>query len=761
MRRLLTLMFALAAVAPAAAAGAQPLLSPTNGAIADAAPVPVAPEVESRDAEGRVTVRATRIATPLVIDGRLDEQPYRDVRSMSNFLQTEPQEGAPTTERTEVWVFFDDEAIYVSARCWQDPSVQLVANDMRRDGQNIFRNDNFAVIFDTFRDRRNGLLFQTTPLGAVSEQQSTDEGASFNRDWNTVWDLRVTREAQAWYVEMAIPFKSLRFPAGQEQVWGINFRRVIQGKSEYTYFTQLPRSAGPRALARVSKAATLVGLEIGRKPRQLEIKPYGISTLNTDREAAPPTANDFSAKGGLDLKAGIGPLTADFTLFTDFAQVEEDEAQVNLTRFSLFNPEKREFFLEGQGIFAFGGVPLGRQPGGGGPPVAPIIFFSRKVGVADDSPVDIIAGGRVTGRVGAWTVGALQIRQDAGGIETPLPTTDFTAVRVRRDILSRSSIGLIYTRRSPNDLGADVNQVGGIDGYFPLSQDLTINAYVAASTKGQGSRADALSYRGRLEYTADRYGLQLEHLVVGDDFSPQAGLLRREDFQRSFVEGRVSRRPKSTWLRRWSLQGNIDYITNNDRELESHVDQANMQLEMTNGDEFELQGERSREVIDEAFDLTDTEMIGVGDYRFGNVRASYRLGPRHRVTGEIGSSAGTFYGGTIREAFYRGRVELTRFVSLEPNLSFNWIELPDRDPFTINVAGVRTTWTITPRAVASALLQYSSGSGDFGGSARLRWEYRPGSEIFVVYSEGRDTALRGTPLLNRTFAVKMTRLLRF
>ncbi len=744
----------LASPVHAQSSSSQPVTVPP-----DVAPAPVAPEVESRTPDGRVTVRATRIETPITVDGRLDEPLYRDVRSMSNFLQAEPHEGAPATERTEVWVFFDDQQLYISARCWQSASVKIVANDMRRDGQNVPRNDNFSVVLDTFRDRRNGVQFTTNPVGAVSDQQMTDEGASINRDWNTVWDVRSSRDDTGWFVEMAIPFKSLRFPQGLVQVWGINFRRVIQNKSEHTYLTQLPAALGQRALSRVSRAATLVGLEIGSAPRQFEVKPYGISTMTTDREAVPPVSNDLKVKGGLDVKAGIGPLTGDFTLFTDFAQVEEDEAQVNLTRFSLFNPEKREFFLEGQGIFAFGGVQLGRVMGGQ-PPIAPVIFFSRRVGVADDEPVDIIAGGRVTGRVGAWTVGALQIRQEAGTV-TPLPATDFTVVRVRRDILSRSSVGMIYTRRSPDELGHEVNQVGGIDGYFALSQDLTVNAYVAASTKGPGSPSDALSYRGRLEYIADRYGLEAEHLVVGDDFQPEAGLLRREDFQRSFVEGRVSRRPGSDWLRKWNLQGSVEYITNNDRELESHVDQGRGSLELTNGDQVDLTVERSREVLDEPFEITDTQTIAPGDYRFTTVRSSYQLGARHRMTGGVGGSAGSFYGGTIREAFYRGRVELTKRLSLEPNLSFNWIDLPDQEGFTINVAGVRTTWTITPRAFASALVQYNSGNGSLAGSARLRWEYRPGSEVFFVYAEGRDTVLHGTPMLTRSFAVKMTRLIRF
>ena len=248
--------------APAAVAGS----SGTARAIADAAPPPVAPDVISRDEQGRVTVRANRLPERLVIDGRLDEDAYRSIKPFGDFIQQEPNEGRPSSAKTDVWVFYDDHTVYIAARCWQDASMPLVANELRRDGPNQFDNDNFAVIFDTFRDRRNGFMFQTNPLGSVNDQLMTDEGAGSNRDWNTVWDLRSSRDESGWSVEMAIPFRSLRFPAGTEQVWGINFRRNIQARTEYTYLTHIPASAGRRGLARLSRAATLVGLEIGTRP---------------------------------------------------------------------------------------------------------------------------------------------------------------------------------------------------------------------------------------------------------------------------------------------------------------------------------------------------------------------------------------------------------------------------------------------------------------------------------------------------------------
>ena len=273
--------------------------------VADAAPAPVPPEVISRDEAGRTTVRATRIDVPLVVDGRLDDEVYRRVRSFGDFVQQEPLEGAPATQRTDVWLLFDDEHLYVSARCWQDASVRLVANELRRDGQTVFDNDSFAVVLDTFRDRRNGVTFQTNPLGVIVDQQMSDEGAGMNRDWNAVWEARVSRDAEGWSVEMALPFKSLRFPPGRTQVWGINLRRNIQARSEYTYLTLIPASAGRRGLMRVSRAATLVGLEIARPVRQLELKPYVTSMVRTDRETEPPTRGDLDTRVGFDVKAGL------------------------------------------------------------------------------------------------------------------------------------------------------------------------------------------------------------------------------------------------------------------------------------------------------------------------------------------------------------------------------------------------------------------------------------------------------------------------
>ena len=362
------LVLALAAsVASAGTAAAQTLAAPSDAISSDApafdgAPPPVAPAVDSRDERGRVTLRAVRLDAPLQIDGHLDEAIYQATMSIDRFEQQVPREGSPATERTEAWILFDDENLYFSARMHDSEPGRIVANEMRHDSVNIFNGgDSMTLVLDTFYDHRNGVLFQTNPLGAQREQAIAD--GQYNESWNTVWNVKSARFEGGWSTEMVIPFKSLRFREPGPQTWGINFRRVIRWKNEYAGVTPMPASFGGSGLAQMQIAATLVGLSVPTRTRNLEVKPYAVASSTTDRSGAQPFVNDGTGDLGVDLKYGLSRgLTADVTVNTDFAQIEEDLQQINLTRFSILFPEKRDFFLEGQGIFAFGGRSLaGRE----------------------------------------------------------------------------------------------------------------------------------------------------------------------------------------------------------------------------------------------------------------------------------------------------------------------------------------------------------------------------------------------------------------
>ena len=734
-------------------------------------PPPVAPEVIARDDRGRATVRATRLKEPMVLDGRLDDDVYRSVPPLTGFIQQEPHEGQLATEQTEAWIFFDDRNLYVAARCWDSHPERMVANEMRRDHNDINQNENFVVTLDTFYDRRNGFYFQTNPIGALRDQAVTDEGIGRNVDWNTVWDSKAQRFDQGWTLEMAIPFKSLRYNEGRRQVWGLNMRRAVQWKNEMSFLSPIAASHGGRGVHRFSDAATVVGIEIPLGSRNIELKPYALSSVTTNQNAEPPFANRLGGDVGFDAKYGVTRgLIADFTYNTDFAQIEEDQQQINLTRFSLFFPEKRDFFLEGQGIFAFGGV---QQQSGGGSArrgnentdLTPIVFFSRRIGLTESGVDPIRVGGRLTGRAGRYRVGALSI-QTEGIDETAPPATNFSVFRLRRDVLGRSDIGVIATHRTTSlTEGADSNSLLGIDGNFAFFENLRVNAYYAVSrtplADGGQIGDDESSYIAKLDYSADRYGLVLEHLKVGEDFKPELGFLRREAFRRNFAQARFSPRPQSIEaIRRMVFESELDYVTDLLGRVETKRLQGTLRLELENGDDTRFEYTRSFEFLPEEFEISDGIILPVAEYRFQDVRFEYQLGPQRTVPGTASFRTGSFFSGNRKEASYDARVEISPKLSLEPRFSINWVDLPEGG-FTASLVSTRLNVTFTPRTFVSSFVQYNSSSHSLSASVRLRWEYEPGSDFFIVYSEGREDLSTSPVLASRTLALKFTKLFRF
>ena len=732
---------------------------------------PEPPEVVSRDDQGGVTLRANRLSEPFVLDGKLDDAIYARVPAVSDFVQQVPDEGEPATEKTEAWVFFDERNIYVGMRCWDSHPERMVVNEMRRDNFGIFQNASVTVVLDTFYDRRNGFMFQTNPLGALRDQQFGDEGQAINRDWNTVWDVKASTFEQGWIVEIAVPFKSLRYKAGTDQVWSINIRRSVKWKNEDSYLSLVARSHGPRGIYRMSESATLVGLQAPASSRNLEFKPYGITTSVTNNDAEPVVSNDWNADAGFDVKYGLTKgLIADFTYNTDFAQVEEDQQQVNLTRFSLFFPEKREFFLEGANIFSFAGVQtrpdFGFRPGGSIGNSTPIMFFSRRIGLTADGVDPIQVGGRVTGRAGPFRIGALNLQ--TRGVTGSVDPTNFTVLRLRRDILRRSDIGVIATHRttSVSELGTS-NSLFGMDGNFFFGTNLTINTYYGLTrtplATGTQIGGDETSYLGRLDYNGDRYGLQVERLKVGEAFRPELGFVSRQAFTRSFAQARFSPRPASIDLvRRFVFQGTFDYITGEPTgRLETRRAQGQFKMEFEAGDELTVEYNPQFEFLSEEFEISDGILLPIGGYEFQDVRVAYQFGAQRPVPGFVSYRKGSFFSGDRNELAFNGRIEVTPKFSLEPRLSLNWVSLEEGD-FAARLLSSRITYTMSPRMFVGGLFQWNSSNDTLSSNMRLRWEYEPGSDLFVVYSDGRLTNAAGFPiLLNRTFAVKFTKLFRF
>ena len=725
----------------------------------DGPPAPVPPEVIARDAVGRATIRAVRLTAPIRVDGRLDEAVYASVPPISDFIQTEPLEGSPATEKTELWVLFDHNNVYVVARCWESHPERMVVNEMRRDSLNIVQNENVAFAFDTFYDGRSSVLFEMNPLGGRIDGQVTNE-RQINLDWNPVWDLKVGRFEGGWTLEAAIPFKSLRYRPGRAQIWGFNARRMNRWKNEISFLTRIPASLGAGGHFRSSLMATVVGLEAPSGVRNLEIKPYAISDLTSDLTASPTISNDLGGDVGVDVKYGLTPnLTADFTYNTDFAQVEADEQQVNLTRFSLFFPEKREFFLENQGTFAFGGAATSGRSAGAGD--TPILFYSRRIGLHEGRAAPIQAGGRLTGRLGRFSLGVLNI-QSSDEPRSGSRETNFSVVRVKRDLLRRSSIGALFTRRSVGQGGDGANDAYGVDGTFAFFDNLAINTYWAR-TRTAGLSGQDTSYRAHLDYRGDRYGARLERLVVGDHFNPEVGFVRRDDMRKSFARFRFSPRPRSMQsIRKLSWIGSLAYVENGAGLLETRDRDAEFDIEFQNSDRFIVAYRDTYEFLTHPFPIAPGVTLPVGSYDYASVRTRFNFGQQRKISANISAEYGTFYSGhktTI--GLSRGRMNIRPQLSIEPSMSVNWVDLAE-GAFTTSLVGSRVTYTMTPLMFVSALLQYNSSSHAVAANVRLRWEYRPGSELFVVFNEQRDTLARQFPALaNRAVIVKINRLVRF
>ncbi len=716
--------------------------------------------VQAQDSAGRITVRATRAAA-IDLDGRLDEPIYQSTAPMTGFIQQLPDEGAPASERTEAWVFFDDDNLYVSARNYDSaPPSEWVANEMRRDANQLRQNDSFSVLFDTFLDRRNGSIFLVTPIGGFSDVAVTNEGANVNADWNVVWDSRTGRFDGGWTVEIRVPFRSLRYRPGPNQSWGFQLRRIIRRRNEASYLTALPISAarGNSVIAgiwRVSQAATLEGVEVPARSLNVEVKPYAIGGLRTDRVAASPTNNDLDGDVGVDVKYGLtSNLTVDATYNTDFAQVEVDEQQVNLTRFNLFFPEKREFFLEGRGNFDF-------TSGSG----APTMFFSRRIGLQQGRVVPILYGARVTGKVGAFDVGVLNMHTDASDFAT-IESTNFTVVRLKRDVLSRSTVGALFTNRSQSLAGDGSSQLYGVDGSLAFRSDFTVTGYLT-KTDGPVARGRDLSYMGQFAYAGDRYGLTSGYLVVEDNFTPEVGFLQRDDFRQYTGSARISRRPTSpAWVRRVSLTASTDYLwTATGGELETRQHSGDFTTELESSDQISLSLSDDFELLTAPFTISPGVILPPGEYDFTSFGASYTFGQQRPVSGALALRVGDFWSGTNTSlSLGQGRIEVTPQVSLEPSYSMNWVNLPEGD-FDAQIVRLRLTYTLTPRMFLSGLSQYSTSDDTFSANFRFRWEWSAGSELFVVYSEDRDTDPlapdRTTELRNRGLVIKVNRLLQF
>jgi hypothetical protein len=536
---------------------------------------------------------------------------------------------------------------------------------------------------------------------------------------------------------------------------------VVRWKNEWSYLAQVPRALTTiRGILKVSSAGTLTGLQAPASGRAIEIKPYVLTGVSTDTTVVPKVSGDGRLNVGGDVKYAITQsLVADLTVKTDFAQVEVDEQQVNLTRFNLFFPEKREFFLEGAGIFAFAGRASAGLAAGSGD--TPYLFFTRRIGLDGGSEVPLNAGGRLSGKAAGFTLGALNVQT---GNEPAVGETaaNFTVLRAKRDILRRSSIGGMYTHRTSTTGKVGANDGFGVDASFGFYQNIRIDTYLA-STRSTGKAGDDTSYRGFLDYNADKYGVQAERLEVQPNFLPEIGFLRRTDFRRNFGLLRYSPRPKGVpHVRKLTMQGSLNYTTNAADRLDTREQVVQFQSEFTSSDVASVTYTDNFERLVQPFAISPGIRIPKGGYNFYTLQLSYTGGQQRKSSGALVYETGAFYDGNRQSiALNTARMQATPQLSLEPSFSVNKVDLLEGS-FTATVLRARVTYTMTPRMYLSGIAQYNSTGTSAGSNIRFRWEYRPGSELFVVYTDDYNTEAPATAdtLRNRALVVKVNYLFR-
>ena len=701
-----------------------------------------APEAQHIDAR-----RASRAP---VIDGVLDDAVWRDAAMMDSFTQQEPTDGAPATERTEVRVLYDAEHLFIGVHAFDSDPAAVIATEMRRDSPRLLEEDNFQIILDTFRDSRSGYMFVTNPLGAKLEQQVFEEGAgnlrggaaaNINRDWNGVWDAAAQRTPTGWTAEIVIPMVTVRSPTAEVQTWGVNFMRNIRRKNEQVYWAPIPK---PYTLTRVSLAGTVSGMTGVTRGLDLRLKPFLVGGGRRDRLGSAVTTRGLR-EVGLDAKYGLSSqLTVDATLNTDFAQAEVDEQQVNLTRFPLFFPEKRDFFLENSGQFTIGNQGNQRMAD---------LFFSRRIGLSQTGqPIPILGGARLTGKVARHNIAVMELQTgDAFG----QPGENFVVARYSSDIGGRSRIGGLLVNKEAID-DARFNRTFAADALIAPTPSLSFHSFLAR-TATPGVADNQQAFHSRVSFQNSRWNTYGEYTDIEDNFNAEAGFVPRTGIRRSTLH--VERNPRPGGLIRvMEPMLNIDYITDQDNRLITRRIHHMVGTRFQNGAYLNVVLNRWLEVLDEPFAIQRDVTIPTGTYRFYDWNFTFNTNPARRFYEQFTYSPQTFYDGTRHDVDLTLGVRATSRASAELTWQRNDVDLP-WGAFVVNLSILRLDYALSPRMTVRSLSQYNSSTRQFSTSIRYNFIYKPGSDLYIVY-DGLDGNLPGRPeVRGQQLVVKMTYLL--
>jgi Domain of unknown function (DUF5916)/Carbohydrate family 9 binding domain-like len=687
--------------------------------------------------------RALAIDEPIQIDGVLDEPAWERTEATTDFYQQQPAEFELATRRTEVRFLYDRSKLYVGAVLYDPEPDRLITNELKRDFGGS-SGDGFGVILDTFQDRRNAVGFLTNPGGAQRDSLGYENGRRNDANWHGAWSVKTHIRPDGWSLEFAIPFKTLRFPDGAMQTWGLNMVRWARRANETSTWAPVPRQFSHY---NVAYAGTIAGIADVRPGRNLQIKPF--ATADVSRGSGGRRVLSGEADGGVDVKWGVtSSLLLDASWRTDFSQVEADEQQINLTRFSQFFPEKREFFLENPSAFQIGLLENDNE----NPRRDLVPFFSRRIGLSGDGqPIPVIGGLRLTGRTARQGIGMLMMQTE--DFESR-PGDNFIASRISHDLTSEATVaGFYFGREAAN--APSFNRVGGFDVRLRPRQTLELEAFAM----GSGSDTTTADWAGRagLRLDARRHRARAGFLHIGDEFRHDLGFVRRRGVGTLF--GRYARvfRPRNTAapLREWSLGADAESTTD-DRysTLLTNVATANYEMLFADSAELRVWGRHTFERIASPFAI-GTLTVPPGQYQFDDGGVEFRSNRSAALSGSAELIAGEFWTGRQRSVSGSVRLRLNAHLALSTSLSRSLITLPDGS-FTGDLVGLRADWSVTPRMFLNAFVQYNGETDTWLTNIRYNFIHRPLSDIYLVWNETRSAAItRRALLLKYTYMLAM------
>jgi cellulose/xylan binding protein with CBM9 domain/uncharacterized protein DUF5916 len=717
----------------------------TKGLIEAALIIPISGSaVRAQPAETKA-LHAQRISSPVRIDGVLDDLAWREAEAAADFVQQDPSVGEPVSEPTDVRVLIDDEAIYFGIVCHDADPHGVIARELRRDNP-FATDDHFEILLDTFHDHRNAYHFAVNPLGTQYDALITDEGHDINPEWNERWWSETRIIADGWTAEIKIPLTTLRSGAGLD-TFGVNFKRYIRRKNESAHWTGWSRDF---PFLQVSQAGHLLGVEQLKTGLKLRVKPYLLGGFQDSRDPTLATGSDVNRISDIGLEtlrfSVTQELTAELTANTDFAQTEVDDAVVNLTRFPLFFPEKREFFLERAGIFEFG---LGGRRGGAAERNLQM-YFSRRIGLTDDRlAVPVQGGGKLVGHAAGLDIGLLDVH--TGRFETT-PGSNYLVFRAKRNVLARSNVGLLASNRQAT--ATDYNRVVGGDVNFTVFKNTDIQGFLArSSTPGLNGN----DYAGRAKYNwfTDLNEIFVEHLYIGPDFRHDVGFVRRAGIQRSDVAYIWQPRPHRWNVRNFVFRNELVYTTDIHRSLLDREQISQWTTRFSSDDATRLNTTHLFDRVERAFEIAKGFIVPAGDYGFRDTWAEYEGSGKRILSGRVRYGGGGFYGGTRNYVQLAPAFRPAPLVSIEAGYEYNRITLP-QGAFTTHVVNGRMNFNVSNKWLTTTLAQYDSASSRKILFFRLNYIFRPGDNLFFVFNQTTQPTTLARDERERAVMVKWT-----